>query len=318
MNEQIPSIRLKLGLLILVLFTGKLVGVAQKDGRIKTVTVTVAAEKDDAAVPELAKDDFSLRVGGEKQKILSVKGPKDNVPLYLALLIQDDVTGSVGSDLDQFRAFINHLPSNTYVMVAYARSGTNEIRQPFTTHLAAAAKSLRIPTGSETTAPGSPYQAVIDLVKEFPRRSDVRKAVVFISDGLDLYYGLRESAPTLNLSLQRAITTAQRKNVVVYSIYAPTVGLIARTPFAVSNGQSSLTRLSMETGGDAFFTGREFISAAPHFKEIDRRLDRQYLITYRATHAKPGSQKIKVTTEYPDLHVYIREMEPPMDANGRQ
>jgi VWFA-related protein len=301
------SIKQNLSLFMLVLFTSHFLGLAQDKGQIKTVTVTVTTRQEGATIPDLTKDDFSVRVGGEKQKILSVKTPQDNVPLYLAVLVQDDVTSSVGSDLDQLRAFINDLPSGTQVMVAYARAGSNEVRRAFTTDRAAAARSLRIPSSAEASAPGSPYQAVVDLIKAFPDRSDVRKVLVFISDGLDLYYGFRESAPTLNLSLQRAITKAQQANVVVYSIYAPTVGLAAQTSLGVSNGQSSLTRLSVETGGEAFFTGREFISAAPHLQQIDRRLDRQYLITFRLTKTGKGFNRIKVSTEYPDWRVYVME-----------
>ncbi|MBI3950335.1 MAG: VWA domain-containing protein [Acidobacteria bacterium] len=309
MFERRSLIKLSFGLFISVIFAGNILSLAQEKGPIRTVTITVVAERENATIPNLTKDDFSVRVGGERQKILSVKSLKDNVPLYLALLIQDDVTGNVGNDLDQLREFIKDLPSGTHVLVAYARSGSNEIRQGFTADLAAAAKSLRIPSSSEATAPGSPYQAMIDVLKEFPNRSDVREVLIFISDGLDLYYGLRDSAPTLNLNLQRAINAAQGKNVVVYSIYAPTVGPAAQTSLGVSNGQSSLTRLSMETGGEAFFTGRDFISAAPHLKRIDRRLDQQYLITFRLTKPRPGFNRIKVTTEYPDLRIYVREGE---------
>ncbi|RMG51470.1 MAG: hypothetical protein D6723_10500, partial [Acidobacteria bacterium] len=130
---------------------------AQESAAIKTITVTVLPRKEGVEVPLLAKDDFSLRLDGRRQEILSVKTPRDGVPLYLALLIQDDVTAKVSNDLDALRAFIRRLPSGSHVMVAYARAGTNEIRQPFTTDLERAATSLRAPNSTEASAPGSPY-----------------------------------------------------------------------------------------------------------------------------------------------------------------
>lgn len=282
---------------------------AQESAAIKTITVTVLPRKEGVEVPLLAKDDFSLRLDGQRQEILSVKTPRDGVPLYLALLIQDDVTAKVSNDLDALRAFIRRLPSGSHVMVAYARAGTNEIRQPFTTDLERAAKSLRAPNSTEAAAPGSPYQAVIELLKKFPDESDVRKVMIFVSDGLDLYYGLRDSDPTLNLNLQRAINKAQQRNVVIYAIYAPTVEPIAENILAVGNGQSSLVRLSVETGGEAFFSGRTFVSFQPYLKEIERRLAHQYLITYRATRTTPGFHRLRVMTESPDLRVYVKEGE---------
>src|ERR1044072_7833916 len=78
-----------------------------------------------------------------------------SAPLNLAVLIQDDLVSRVGNELRETAEFIRTLPAGSRVMVGYIRSGSLQVRQPFTEDLDAAARSLRIPVGS---TPGSPLQ----------------------------------------------------------------------------------------------------------------------------------------------------------------
>ena len=66
--------------------------------------------------------------------------------MNLAILIQDDLVSQVGNELGVTRDFIRSLPPGSRVMVGYITAGTLQVRQPFTTDLEKAAKSLRIPT----------------------------------------------------------------------------------------------------------------------------------------------------------------------------
>ena len=56
-------------------------------------------------------------------------------PLNMAILIQDDLVARVGTELNVTREFIRSLPSGSRVMVAYIRSGSLQVRQPFTDNL---------------------------------------------------------------------------------------------------------------------------------------------------------------------------------------
>src|SRR5436190_15848748 len=69
-------------------------------------------------------------------------------PLNLAVLIQDDLVSQVGNEIGVTRDFIRSLPQGSQVMVGYITAGSLQVRQPFTTDLEKAAKSLRIPTAS--------------------------------------------------------------------------------------------------------------------------------------------------------------------------
>src|SRR5260370_42693991 len=78
-------------------------------------------------------------------------------PLNIAILIQDDLTSKVGNELGVTRDFIRALPAGSRVMVGYITAGTLQVRQPFTTDLSSAARSLRIPSGSTAMSAFNPY-----------------------------------------------------------------------------------------------------------------------------------------------------------------
>src|SRR5687767_2628669 len=112
-------------------------------------------------------------------------------PLNIAILIQDDLISQVGNELDITSDFIRSLPAGSRVMVGYITSGSLQVRQPFTTDLDKAARSLRIPHGSAASAPFNPYVEVIEALRKFERDGGNAKAVLLISDGLDTSRGFR-------------------------------------------------------------------------------------------------------------------------------
>lgn len=198
-------------------------------------------------------------------------------PLNLAVLIQDDLISQVANELDVTRDFIRGLPSGSRVMVAYITVGTLQIRQPFTNDLDKAAKSLRIPTASAGSAPFNPYVEVIEALQKFRSGWNNANAVLLISDGLDTSRGFDSTAAGHTLDLERAITEANKRRIAVYSFYAPSVGLTSHNQLAASYGQSSLNRLSNETGGQAFFQGTTgFVTFDSYFARLTETLNRQY------------------------------------------
>ncbi|PYS82636.1 MAG: hypothetical protein DMF70_07810 [Acidobacteria bacterium] len=88
-------------------------------------------------------------------------------PLNMAILIQDDLTSKVGNELGVTRDFIRALPAGSRVMVGYITAGTLQVRQPFTTDLDLAAKSLRLPIASDSASAYNPYVEVIEAMKKF-------------------------------------------------------------------------------------------------------------------------------------------------------
>jgi len=155
-------------------------------------------------------------------------------------------------------------------MVGYITTGSLQVRQPFTTDLEKAARSLRIPVASTSASAFNPYVEVIEALRKFDseaKSKENQNVVLLISDGLDDSRGF-DASVLQSVDLQRAINEAKRRDVQIYSFYAPSVGLTGRSRLASSYGQSSLNRVSSETGGKAFFQGFSFVSFNSHFERL--------------------------------------------------
>ncbi|MGQ0763255.1 MAG: hypothetical protein ACT4OT_14750 [Acidobacteriota bacterium] len=212
---------------------------------------------------------------------LSTASAKDaeavRVPLNIAILIQDDLTSQVANEISTTKEFIRALPQGSRVMVGYITAGRLQVRQSFTTDLNRAANSLRIPVASTGASAFNPYVEVIDALKKFDPSWRGNNAVLLISDGLDVSRGFDSSAAGHTLDIDRTIKEANRRDVSIYSFYAPSVGLTGRSRLAASYGQSSLNRVSQETGGRAFFQGVSgFVTFDSHFRRLREELNRHY------------------------------------------
>jgi hypothetical protein len=198
-------------------------------------------------------------------------------PLNIAILIQDDLVPQVGNELGVTRDFIRSLPQGSRVMIGYITSGSLQVRQSFTTDREKAAKSLRIPTASSSSSPFNPYVEVVEALKKFQSDWTGANAVLLISDGLDTSRGFDSTAAGQTIDLERAIREANKRQVSVYSFYAPSVGLTSHSRLAAGYGQSSLNKISDRTGGKAFFQGSTgFVTFDSHFARLTETLNRQY------------------------------------------
>lgn len=252
---------------------------------------------------ELQTVDLTVTEDGDPQTILSIRALGTNSPLNLFLLIQDDVVPSVGLEIRPLAEFIRNLPRGSRVSIGYVRTGTLQVRQKFTLDLERAAKSLRIPQGVAGVAPYNPYVEVIEALKRFDSQPAGRRAILLVSDGLDISRGVSSSSPGQSLDLQRAIAEAQRRGVAIYSFFAPTTTSLGNM-LLQSNAQSSLQRLSDETGGHAFFQGRGVpTSFEPFIEELTVTLDRQIALTYLSTHPDRGFHRVKISSSRPDVDV---------------
>jgi hypothetical protein len=209
----------------------------------------------------------------------------------------------VGNEIKALADFINGLPKGSRVMVGYLRTGSLQVKQKFTNDLEKAAQGLRPPSGFANSGPYNPYVEVIEALKKFDSVPQGRRAILLVSDGLDISRGVDSSLPTQSVDLQRAINESQRRGVAIYGFYAPT--LVASTnPALAANAQSSLLRLSNETGGHAFFQGTGVpVSFDPFIRELDTSLQKQVALTFLSTHMKKGFHKIEVKSVTPGVRV---------------
>ena len=274
-------------------------GEARGSGKPVTVPVTIRVKEE----TELQNIDLSIHEDGEPQTIISVRGIGTNTPISLAVLIQEDLVPSVGNEIRDLADFIRQLPKGSRVMVGYLRTGSLQVKQRFTTDLEKSASALRPPMGFASSSPYNPYVEVIEALRRFDGQPLGRRAILLVSDGLDISRGVDSSSPTQSVDLQRAVNESQKRGVAIYGFYAPTI-VAAANPALVSNAQSSLLRLSEETGGLAFFQGTGApVSFQPFIRELDTSLQKQAAVTFLSTHMRKGFHKIEVKSSTPGVRV---------------
>ena len=96
---------------------------------------------------------------------------------------------------------------------------------------------------------------------------------------------------------------SQRRGVAIYGFYAPSI-VAASNPVLISNAQSSLLRLSDETGGIAFFQGTGApVSFVPFIRELEVSLQKQAALTFLSTHLNKGFHRIEIKSSTPGVKV---------------
>jgi VWFA-related protein len=279
-------------------------------GRPVTIPLTIRI-KESRTETEFQNVDLTISEDGVPQTIISTRAMATNSPITFALLIQEDLVPSVGTEIKALAEFVRKLPRGSRVLIGYLRTGSLQVKQKFTTDLEKAAKSLRPPIGFASAGPYNPYVEVVEATKRFESQPAGRRAILLISDGLDISRGFDSSSPTQSVDLQRAIIESQRRSIAVYGFYAPTL-TAESNPLLIANAQSSLLRLSSETGGHAFFQGTGVpVSFDPFIRELDIALEKQVALTFLSTHPRKGFHRIEVRSSTPGVKVsypsgYIR------------
>lgn len=279
--------------------------VSGQDGRqrgpAKPVTVPVTIRIRDSKPVEMRIVDYLLREDGDMQTILSQRTSIES-PLTLAILFQDDLVSSVSNEARTIAEFIRNQPGGSRVMIGYIHQGSLEVRRKFTNELEKVAQGVRVPLGLASASPFNPYVEIIEGLRRFDSQPLGRRAMIVISDGLDVSRGVDSSSPGQSLDLQRAITEAQRRSVAIYSIFVPSV--VSAGQNLNLNGQSCLERLSSETGGRAFFQGTGApVSFDPFLKEMNSLFEKQIALTYLSTHTNKGFHKLDIKPLERDVEI---------------
>jgi len=276
--------------------------------KVRTVTIPISIFtkkelKEKQAEEFVQADRLVVKEDRDEQQILSIRSTSVSA-LSIAIVIQEDLTSNFNLQLKDIKQFINDLPKGTRVMVAYARSGTIDVRQRFTDDLEAAANSLRIVSGSSTLAPRSPYYAVSEVLNRFEGVPAGRRAILLFSDGLDTTEGMNLASISQSVDLENAILKAQRKSVAVYSFYSPTGATENGDSILGLASQGALEKLSEQTGGRAFSHGSIApVNYLPFFKDLTMSLSRQFSLTYLSTHMKKGYHKLEVISTNPEVKI---------------
>lgn len=258
-----------------------------------TITVTPVV-KGDSAPPQITQADVVVRQGNKDRPVIAWDPANPSDPkLDLVIVIDDSLANGVATHWNEVAGFLNALPPGARTAIAYANRGAIQLAQQPTADHALTAKALRNPAGL-VVQDASIYESVQALVRGWPSRPG-RRVILVISSGYDSKFpgSVWDDWPTM----QKAIEEAQRKGVVVYSIYAKPFTPAALNQAQLEWGQQALNFLSLATGGQSFYSlGFETPpSFDPYLQKIQRELAQQYLLTFQADpSAKPGPYMLHV------------------------
>jgi hypothetical protein len=270
-----------------------------------TITITVTAVGHGNAPPQqFGKNDVTVRLGNKDRPVLSCEPTNSSEPkLDLVIVVDDALVPSTAGQWNDVKSFLANLPPGARVAIAYARRGAIEIAQQPTPDHALASAALRTPAGADMIE-GSPYESLQSLIRGWPSRQG-RREIVFISSGIDYYSGAFSAEATDWPSLEKAVDQAQLKGITIYSIFAKPTQLQGTYEANVALGQNALNHLSMATGGKAFYAGITIEpSFQPFLQEIQKDLERQYLLTFQAEPGpKAGFSDIRISPANKSLQI---------------
>ena len=297
--------------------------VIRVDVDLVNILFSVRAKKGGQLIPNLEKNNFTLKEDGKDQTIQRFTRETD-LPLTLGLLI--DISASQERLIDierqaasQFfstvirkkdEAFLISFGKDTQLLQDY----TNSARQ-----LTAAMDDLRgdgqppmigrgpIPNVNTGPVPqmGTPkgtllFDAVYLASTEKLKSEVGRKALILITDGED------EGS---TYTLRQALETAQKSDAIIYSIYYVDRQFYSRGGLMLGGGggEAGLRKMSEETGGHVFTVSNKH-PLSEVFQEIQDELRNQYSIGYTPTNtARDGSfRHIDIKTDNPDYKVQAR------------
>ena len=234
--------------------------------------VTVLPKSGDAA-PTLPQSALEVKVDGKKVQPLAW-APFHQGEIQLVMLIDDSARTSFGRNLDDLSKFVQGLPPNVDIAIAYMQNGASVFAGPFSRNHAEVAKTLHLPGGSPGSN-ASPYFCLQDLAKRWPAPpSGARREVLMITDGVD-EYNLRYDPE--DPYVRAAIDASSRAGMVVFSIYYRDQGRLSRSFYETNAGQNYLFQVADATGGNVYYEGLSNpVSFSPFLDDLTRRLENQY------------------------------------------
>jgi VWFA-related protein len=260
-------------------------------------------------VSHLRQDDFVVVEEGKPQIIRHFE-QETGLPLTVGLLVDtsnsqirliDDENRAAAQFFDQVirpkdAAFLMSFDAATKVVMEHAntresiKEGLERLRQDS-------------PHWQPHHGTGRPrgtllYDAVYQAAQDKLRKEPGRKAIVVITDGMDV--GSR-------LKIDDAIDAAQKADVMIYSIYYVDSKLHGGSDWDNRQGRSILREMSEQTGGRFFRVDHEH-PLKKVFDQIQQEMRSQYSFSFSSDDKKDG--------KYHRLEVFLRQ--PGLTAQARK
>lgn len=271
-------------------------------------------DRKNAYVGGLGKDDFQIFEDGKRQEAKFFSRETD-LPLTIGLLV--DVSRSQEALIEEERRasyrFFSQVLRQKDMAFLISFGVDSELLQDYTNSLPLLQKglgALRLnagvsgmsPTGSPVPVPGGGrgtvlYESVWLAAKEKLREEVGRKALVVITDGVDM--GSR-------IKIEKAIEEAQRSDAIVYAILFEDPRYTS-WQYGGMSGEGPLRRMAEETGGRLYRVDRR-TTLDEIYSIIQQEMRSQYSASYTSTNeARDGGfRRIEVRTSNRDYKVQVR------------
>lgn len=247
---------------------------AQSDaGQPAAQTIVTVLPKSGDVAAAIPQSSLGVKINGKSVQPTTWH-PYGQGEVQLVMLIDDSARTSFGRNLGDLADFINGLPPNVAVGIAYMQNGAAVFSAPFSKDHAAVNKALHLPGGSPGSN-ASPYFCLQDLAKRWPAQpSAARREVLMITDGVD-EYNLRYDPE--DPYVRAAMDAANRAGLVIFSIYYRDQGRLSGSFYETNAGQNYLFQVADATGGNVYYEGLSNpVSFSPFLTDLTRRLENQY------------------------------------------
>lgn len=255
---------------------------------------------------------FEVHLGGEPAAVTSVVAPEGD----LVLLVVMDVIGDLGR-IDMARqALVDQLEEfggRQYVSVLLAQDGLHVVQDPTRDRGRLREAILNLPVASNPGLMEAVEQASL-IGDSMLRTSDVRVAVLFVTDGSIYRYRGDYTSPVINPSDSSDLSRRFRDRLIQERISAILSSLNASvTPLFFLHLESradplnavyenGIQQFAQATAGQAIFC-RSLAEIPTQLAQLLARIRNLYTLTVRAV--APGSTRLQLQVEHPDSPVLI-------------
>lgn len=246
-------------------------------------------------VSNLTLKDFIVLENGRRQKIQSFTDDKNNLPVYVGVLM--DTSPSAHTKLKYTKEAAKHL---SYTLTRLRKNKTAfmtfdhliSLRQDFTDKIDLL--DMAIDKVKESGTQNSLYDAIYQFCDEKLRNAPGRRTIIIISDGKDSYS---------RANIEDAIDIAQRTETVIYIVSTDTESLKTNSDIKTKElktlDNKFLFQLTAETGGEVFFAD-DMIMLDRALSLISKEIKSQYTITYRPKNRKYSVRERRIEVRLTD------------------
>jgi VWFA-related protein len=256
------------------------VEVVRVDTNLVNLNVSVYNSKLKAHVGTLEKEDFTITEDGRPESI--VYFGRTDVPFDLVLLL--DLSGSTQGKRDLIRKTTQRFieaarPADRLAIVTFADTPT--VVAPLTDDRAKLLQNVKNIDGNGGSRVWDALEFALDQVLG-PKRTDRRRAVVFMTDGADNALLSWGNGLGSRISFADLLETVRRNDTLIIPIYLDTEGRDPWSHMIYENARKTLARLADESGG-LYYKARKIEDLNDVYGQVIDDLGKVYSLGYRPT-----------------------------------